>query len=743
MSVARGEGHRSSRLGQGLALGALALTLSTCATSQPSAAPPRFAVSGCRADAVDSADGRRRVALLVGVGRYKSGSIPTLSGPPGDVQRIHGLLTGKGGYGFPEENVCVLLDGDATVAGFRKAFEESLVGRVRKGDIAFLYYSGHGSTVEDVSGDEIGTGMDSTLVLHDSRTGGVHDLVDDEIYERLQALLARTENATAVFDSCHSGTVVRGDPTALVPRAVEPEKLTPAARAALAAEAKAKGSDKGTSYYHPPKLAGLVALSAAGDSEPAYELDGHGIFTDALLEALAAVGTTPLTYEQAQHVIRARVAARSRQTPFFHGALDTVVLSADKRTQPYGLRVTRVADPRATKVGDEITLSGPLLPGLGKNAMLRLFDGAASGPDATDPKSAKATALVIGTSGLVTRTRVTVAGPLMVKDQLVPVLEGDLAVLVQPSDEDIQLTVRLRKGQLGGGIPAVRAGAIRKAVADDAEARAMVRFIDDDTAKAAVELSLAADGHAQLRDGENRVRNDYDKEGEAQLIARSLWQHARQQALAQIQPETGSQLPEERTLKVSLEQEPEAKQSSCRSGEWIPGGPGQPTIAPLCGSYVTRVKNEGAKPLLVTALMLFGDGGIDVLSDELNAPLGPGKELKLWAVRAGPPLEVADRILVFGTLPANPVPWHLLAAPVDERARAKSTRGEDGLKSPLYQALARMIPGTRGEVLKPLPEEAPWTRSTARVVVRASAAGPERALRYACDEARKCGRPSP
>lgn len=663
-------------------------------------------VGECVRTPVESADGRRRLALLVGVGDYKSPSIPDLAGPPGDVERVRQLLTREGGYGFPKENVCVLLDAAATVAGFRKAFDEALVKRARKGkgDIVLVYYSGHGSTVEDVSGDEWDDGKDSTLVLQDSRTGGVRDLVDDELFEMLQRLHAQTENATVLFDSCHSGTVVRGDPTTLVPRFVPAAKVAPEERAAGAA---ARGG--GTDLYQPSKLGGFVVLAAAGDREPAFETDGHGIFTDAVIEVLGAVGKAPLTFRAASPQIRARVAARSRQTPFFHGDLDTVVLSADKRSQPVGLRVTRL--------GDVLTLSGPPMPGLGEKAELRIYDGGATGADTRDPAKSKATAVVRSTDGLTTtEAAIAVNGP-----NRVAVKEGDLALLVRNADADLRLPVRLRRSNAPGGVPPDRATAIARAIESDAEAKAMVSLLADEGKPAAFELSLGQDGSVELRDSEQRLRFAYAAgAGEARAIARNLWQHARQAALLRIRPEPGTSLEEEKTLEVKLVPDDEARQPKCARGRWIAGKPGQPYVAPLCWRYTVRVKNQGSTPLLVGALALFSDGGIEPLSDVLNAPLGPGREQVLPPIVTGPPLDVADHILVFGTMPDAPVDWALLASPVDERAKRRE-RGTRGADTPLFEALSRLLPGARGgSVERPRPEASPWTRSTADVVVSAN-----------------------
>src|SRR5262249_51906637 len=111
---------------------------------------------------------------------------------------------------------------------------------------------------------------------------------------------------------------------------------------------------------------------------------------------------------------------------------------------------------------------------------------------------------------------------------------------------------------------------------------------------------------------------------------------------------------------------------------------------------------------------------IEVLTSELTAPLGPGKEMTLGSVSAGPPLEVTDRIVAYGTLQDQPVPWKLFTSPADERARVRGKLGTRGEDSPLFQMLDDFLSGTRGASKKKTAvQEAPWTRSIAEVIVRA------------------------
>ena len=72
-------------------------------------------------DAVPSGD-HKRLALIVGVGKYANSEVNELPGASADARRIYELLTGENGYDFPAENVCLLLDERATKANVRAAF---------------------------------------------------------------------------------------------------------------------------------------------------------------------------------------------------------------------------------------------------------------------------------------------------------------------------------------------------------------------------------------------------------------------------------------------------------------------------------------------------------------------------------------------------------------------------------------------------------------------------------------------
>jgi hypothetical protein len=144
-------------------------------------------------------------------------------------------------------------------------------------DTVFFHYSGHGSQVEDLNGDERDDGLDETIVPQDGRSGKIADITDDE----LDALFARlrTRNAIVVLDSCHSGTATRAVDirTRSVPRDTRVELYQPATQ---------------TRAIVPLTSSRYVVMSAAASDQEALDgpVDGryHGFFTYALAKSLSS-----------------------------------------------------------------------------------------------------------------------------------------------------------------------------------------------------------------------------------------------------------------------------------------------------------------------------------------------------------------------------------------------------------------------------------------------------------------------
>ncbi len=658
-------------------------------------------------DAVET-EGMRRLALIVGVGEYASPGLTDLRGPTEDARRVYQLLTDEvQGYGFPKSNVCMLLDGQATTERFREAFEQTLVQRARTGDVAVLYFAGHGSQAADQNGDEADQ-RDETLLLHDARTGSVEDFLDDELNSMLGRLHAQTERITVILDSCSSGSATRAGNTFQA-------RWQPAAASA----ARSSPSVTESGGWLPDALPGLVSFSAASDGTPALETGARGIFTDALLLALAPQGHRPLTYAQAARRIRPLVSARSYQIPYFQGDLETVVFANEHRRRSLAWEVTTV--------GESLELSGPPLPGMGPGAELRIYDGAVDESTARDPAQAKATAVVEteGSSGVGAFARIVAS-----RAESPEIREGDLAVLVRPGDAFLRLKVRIRPRAETGGVTPELAKALKEAVAEHPEAANLIQL---SSTAGDFELLRGPDGQLGLW-GPHRRRNLYGEDGDAVAVAREvaddLWRHARQKALLALQGEGGGDFEDHRTLQVELV--PASDQTVCAEGPWLPAGPNEEQVVPLCHRWNVRVRlaADTPVPLLVGGLVLSTDGGIlafprtgrtssEARPSDWYVKLEPGEEhvFRRAIFEGRPPLGVQDKVLVFGTQESNPVAWHLLAETAPTRSAASTPQ------SPLFRALDRYLrPGTRGQVEIEDSEVATWTLSS--ITLRVETAQP-------------------
>ena len=137
-------------------------------------------------------------ALLIGC-NYR-GTENELIGCINDVSNIQKLL--KTAYGFT--NPCVMTD-DTTRLPTREnilnAFK-SLLMAGQSGDTLFFLFSGHGGNTIDRNNEEI-DGLDEVIYPLD-----LNYIVDDELKALIQTYLKKDVTLFALFDSCHSGTMM-------------------------------------------------------------------------------------------------------------------------------------------------------------------------------------------------------------------------------------------------------------------------------------------------------------------------------------------------------------------------------------------------------------------------------------------------------------------------------------------------------------------------------------------------------
>jgi len=145
-------------------------------------------------------------ALLIGINYF--GTKFQLKGCINDVNNVRQFIQGK--YNFKPSNTVILTD-DAkdpklipTRANIISAIKWLIAG-AQPGDSLFFHFSGHGGQVPDLDGDE-SDGLDETIMPVDFEAKG--QIIDDELHVLMVKPLPAGVRLTAVFDCCHSGTVL-------------------------------------------------------------------------------------------------------------------------------------------------------------------------------------------------------------------------------------------------------------------------------------------------------------------------------------------------------------------------------------------------------------------------------------------------------------------------------------------------------------------------------------------------------
>ena len=157
-----------------------------------------------------------RIAFLIGIGDYPAEGGWRPINAISDIPVISDALYSRG---FQQDQMIVLRNGEATREGILTAWNAYLLPRVRRGDVVFFQFSGHGQQVADDNGDEV-DGYDEAIVPYDSpmryRAGvyqGENLIRDDELnrlFTDLRRRLGPGGNLMVVLDACHSGTGTRG-----------------------------------------------------------------------------------------------------------------------------------------------------------------------------------------------------------------------------------------------------------------------------------------------------------------------------------------------------------------------------------------------------------------------------------------------------------------------------------------------------------------------------------------------------
>lgn len=139
---------------------------------------------------------KKKKALLIGI-NYEN-TYAQLNGCINDVSLVGNYIKTKG---FSVTLLTDKTDKKPTKTNIIAELDKFLTSS-EENDFLYFHYSGHGSYVNDTNNDEL-DGKDETIVSQD-----LQNIKDDELISIIKQKLPKNRNLLAIFDSCHSGTVL-------------------------------------------------------------------------------------------------------------------------------------------------------------------------------------------------------------------------------------------------------------------------------------------------------------------------------------------------------------------------------------------------------------------------------------------------------------------------------------------------------------------------------------------------------
>jgi len=327
-------------------------------------------------------------ALIIGLQEYRN-SEANLPGIEIDVNHFKQAALR---LGVAPKNIAILMNEQATEPNIKKMFARFL-NDVSKDDRVYIYFSGHGSRINDIDGDE-SDGVDEFLVTyefnHKTPTDGV--LLDDEFNVLLTSI--PSNNVIAVVDACHSGTISRGlDWVTLSNRSMGEEKGVkkflsyPGMPSPTLSNEKDSDTSERSLFASFTNKSGAkqksgnmnyVTISAAQDNESAIATSKGSIFTTGISVALqyALEKNEPVSpkflYEASKYFVeQSTTLGENRFTPAISG--NSALFNADLKVRPTGnigsewsaaeslvparANLALLTNKKHYKVGEEISVS--------------------------------------------------------------------------------------------------------------------------------------------------------------------------------------------------------------------------------------------------------------------------------------------------------------------------------------------------------------------------------------------------
>ncbi len=347
--------------------------------------------AGAPRSAADERPGpARKHALLVACTRYPSlEDRLQLDGPGNDAVLMQNVLREK--LGFPADAITVLSeksggkDRTPTRANIEREFRR-LASDAKAGDFVFIHLGGHGSQQPADTTDPDNyepDGLDETFFPSDigpwerGKAAVKNAITDNELGAWLRAIRAKGASVWLLVDSCHSGTMARGNEERarrVIPTDLIPKDVFEKARLAAADRAKRQPAPAA------PKAPDFVAIYAAQPDESTYEVKlprdsadqkFHGILTFAVCKALTQA-KAPLTYRELTQRVQAEYTAwgRTHPTPLVEGK------DQDREVGGVTAWPGRSRFVLAKQGADRWTINAGTLHGVTAGSVLAVFDPA-------------------------------------------------------------------------------------------------------------------------------------------------------------------------------------------------------------------------------------------------------------------------------------------------------------------------------------------------------------------------------
>ena len=280
----------------------------------------------------------RKYGLFIGINAYKGNA---LKGAVNDAKNLRNLMTTS--FGFATADTALLLDEAATRAAIIDGIRAYAV-KAKAGDLFLVSYSGHGTLFPDRYSEEVDEtrdifvdlwiGNDHLVIpkgrydsaicpidMNSTTSGKPWDnlILDDELYVLFADFVAKGAKVVFISDSCHSGTISKGEKTAVEAR---PKFMSP--------NGIFGGKEFGDIKFREPGFQRNVssmtmngtylALSGSQDNEVSWDASiggvSQGLFTNTLIKTISTRGAAAktLSYSGLMNLVSGAVAQQTQTT---------------------------------------------------------------------------------------------------------------------------------------------------------------------------------------------------------------------------------------------------------------------------------------------------------------------------------------------------------------------------------------------------------------------------------------------